>query len=91
MKVRITKVGQKTDAVVDPHGNRGIGHIQNGHVVEGILILGPTIGDIVLVARTKSNGIKCSGFFRTSPVVSRSRDLSEFETENSKYKMEFLQ
>lgn len=56
--------------------------------IEGDMDEKPTIGKHVSAMRSIRNGVKCLGFFRTSPVVKVKGNI--FETANSIYEVEYL-
>jgi hypothetical protein len=96
-KVKITKLGPSENPVFPtPNYNEYIQGSDNGNVslpaeywIEGYIMNEITVGSSVLVNRTSRNGVECGGRFLTSKV----KKITEtgFETENSIYRVDYLE
>jgi hypothetical protein len=75
-KIRLTKISD--DAFNGNHPNG----IYQGHVVEGLFLQPPTIGERFYVI--------CQNGFSTSPVIEPANSEGVFRTTYSTYKLEFL-
>lgn len=58
------------------------------YTLEGTLLFPITVGNSVLVNRTKRNDVVCPGFFQSSTVVEFKDNV--FTTRNSLYEVEYL-
>ena len=94
--IRITKISavespEYPTPTIEDYDLGKINHnvsIPANYEVEGFLVGSIEIGKPVLVMRKVRNGIKMSGIFQTSEVISVTG--KEFKTRNSVYKYKFL-